>query len=353
MGLFRKKQGYLGIDLGSTSIKLVELKKERGIPTLSTYGYAERPLEKDTEKTEEKIANLLKKLYQKAGAKSYKAVTALPNFAVFNSVITLPVMSKKELASAIKWEAKKFIPLPLEKIVLDWKIVEEIKQTKKKTNEKIEKTDLPKRAYRILLTAASRDLIKKYINIFRLADLQIISLETEAFALARSLVGKDEAPTMIIDTSAVSTDIIIIEKGLPVLNRSINVGGINLTKAIAEYLNIDFKKAEQIKRDASLVKTSKIPELLISEFQPIVEEIKYSMNAYQIQTGKMIEKVILSGGSAYLPNLTDYIGEIVKTKVFIGNPWSRIAYPLDLKPALEEIAPRFAVAVGLALREII
>jgi len=364
MGLFRKKQGYLGVDLGSTSIKLVELKNERGIPTLQTYGYAERAMgdivRGNPEEVQKKAADLLKKLYKKTGAKSYQVVTALPNFAVFNSVITLPVMSKKDLASAVKWEAKKFIPLPLEKVVLDWKIIEEIKQKKgavilpQKTPQlenRNNQKDPPKRIYKILLTAASRELIKRYVNIFSLADLQLVSLETEAFALSRALVGKEETTTMIIDSSAVSTDIMIIEKGVPVLNRSIDVGGVNLTKTIAEHLNIDFKKAEQIKRDIGLSKTSKIPEIIIKEFQPIVEEINYSLNAYQTQTGKMVEKVILSGGSAYLPNLTSYISNIVKTKVFIGNPWARIAYPIDLKPALEEIAPRFAVAIGLALRE--
>ncbi len=78
--------------------------------------------------------------------------------------------------------------------------------------------------------------------------------------------------------------------------------------------------------------------------------MNYSLNLYQTQAGKKVERVILSGGSAYLPNLVDYFEKILKVKVMIGNPWSRIAYPAELKPALDEIAQRFVVAIGLALR---
>lgn len=393
--MFGKKPGYLGVDLGSTSIKLVELRSERGVPTLVTYGYTERAMgdvvRGDPEEVQTKAVDLLLKLHKETGAESYKAVTALPNFAVFNSVITLPVMSKKELAQAITWEAKKFIPMPLEEVILDWKVIEEIAPKKvaevkaptlaptpkpeqaeelKSFGETLMVKEKPapkeppklagesmahefdKKMYRILLTAASRNLIKRYVEIFRLANLQLSALETEAFALSRALVGKDASATMIIDTSAVTTDVIIIEKGIPVLNRSIDVGGVTLTRSIANILSIDFKRAEQFKRDIGLAGASKIPQIIEQASKPVIEEIRYSLNLYQAQSNQVVEKVILSGGSAYLPNLADYFSKILNIKVIIGDPWSRIAYPADLKPALEEIAPRFAVAIGLALREI-
>ncbi|MGC9048763.1 MAG: pilus assembly protein PilM [Patescibacteria group bacterium] len=391
---FGKKESYLGIDLGSTSIKLVELRSEHGVPTLVTYGYAERAMgdvvRGDPEKVQKRAVELLIKLHKESGAESYRAVTALPNFAVFSSVITLPAMSKKELAQAITWEAKKFVPLPLEEVILDWKIIEEVKlqktvevkkpvpasksptqeeirsfgenlMTEKKsedltTEPKIQKGSpviaADKKTYRILLTAASRNLIKRYVEIFRLANIQLLALETEAFALTRALVGGDTAVTMIIDSSAVTTDIIIIEKGVPVLNRSIDVGGVTLTRSIANILNIDFKRSEQFKRDIGLSGTSKIPTIIEQALKPVVEEIEYFLNLYQTQSGQVVEKVILSGGSAYLPNLADYFSNLLKIKVIIGDPWARIAYPAELKPVLEEIAPRFAVAIGSALREV-
>jgi len=343
--MFGKPKKYLGIDLGSTSIKLVELYKKGKIPTLSTYGYAERSSEDDlrlAEKQEEavsRVASLLKKLCQSAGVSSFDVISALPNFSVFNSTIMIPVMKDKELREAIKWEAKKFIPLPLEEVILDWKIIEKVK---------VDRTE----KYRILLTVASKELVKKYVDVFKEAELRISALETEAFALARSLVGKDPQPVMIVDASAVSTDIIIVEKGIPVLNRSIDVGGVTLTRAIANSLGVDFKRADQFKRDVGMSGESKVPKLIETLMKPVIDEINYSLNLYQSQTKKNVEKIVLSGGSAYLPNFDKYLEKIINLKVFVGDPFSRIAYPLELKPALVEVAPRFAVAIGLALREL-
>ncbi len=337
-----KKNNFLGVDLGTTSLKLVEFTTERGVPKLVTYGYAERAVadiaKDDSKAILDKVAALLKRLYNQCGIHSYKAVTALPNFSVFNSVITLPMMKKKELDSAVRWEAKKFVPLPMKDVILDWRIIDQIEISKKKKH------------YRILLTAAAKSLVQRYVEIFKKADLQLLSLETEAFALTRSLLGKSQATTMIIDISAVTTDIIITDKGVPALNRSIDVGGITITRAIANSLKISFDRAEQFKRDIGMSGSSKIPEVISGILKPVIDEMNYSKKLYQDQSGKIIEQIILSGGSAYLPNLTDHFSKAVDIKVLIGDPWARISYPEELKPALYEVAPRFAVAIGLGLR---
>ena len=339
-----KKNSFLGVDIGSTSIKLVELAKEQGVPILLTYGYAERSLgdiiKGDPKVILEKVAALLKKLYTQAGIRTYKAVTALPNFSVFNSVITLPIMNKKELEAAVHWEAKKFIPMPIGEVVLDWRIIDTIQISQKRKN------------YRILLTAASKKLVRRYVEIFKQADLELLSLETESFALARSLIGRSQATTIILDTSALTTDIVIIEKGVPAFNRSIDVGGITISRAIANSLNIDFRRAEQFKKDIGMAGGSKIPQVIEGILRPVVDEMNYSLKLYQDQSGKTVEQVVLSGGSAFLPNLADYLAKILNLRVLVGNPWSRVAYAEELKPALEEVAPRFAVAIGLALREL-
>ncbi len=348
MGLFGigDKKTYLGIDIGSTSIKLVELEEQKGVPVLLTYGYAERALKDvisgSSQEILTKVANLLKKVYTKAGVEGYKAVTALPNFSVFTSVITVPVMKKKDLKSAVRWEAKKVVPMPINQVVLDWRIINSFKTSKK-----------GKKNYRILLTAASKKLVKRYVEIFKQANLELLSLETESFALSRSLLGKSKETTMVIDISALTTDIIIIEDGVPALNRSIDVGGVTISRAIANSLHIDFKRAEQFKRDIGMGGDSKIPQVIQGILDPVVDEMNYSMKLYREQSDKKIEKVILSGGSAYLPNLPSFFSEVLNKRVIIGDPWARVAYPNEMKPALQEVAPRFTVAVGLALREII
>lgn len=349
MGLFSGGKHILGVDLGSTSIKVVELKKDGKMPSLVTYGYLEKAAgdiaRGDQDFLQQSTIDSLKKLCQRAGVTTNLAITALPNFSVFFSIITLPVMPDKELKEAIVVKAKKIIPLPMEEVILDWKILEKIKLIN-------DSQDGGKRGenFRILINVASKKLVKRYMGVFKGANLQLVSLETESFALARALVNGDPSIVMIIDFSAVSTDIIVVEKTIPVFNRSIDVGGVALTRAIAENLQIDFQKAEQFKRDLGAVGETEIPPAIKNTLQSIVEEIKYSMNIFKSQSNKNIEKIILSGGSAYLNKLSEFFSQELKTKVIVSNPWKRIIYSPDLEPALVEVAPRFSVAIGLALR---
>ncbi len=348
MGLFSKSKRILGVDLGSTSIKIVELKKERPVPKLITYGYLEKKFSDIVKEEERKEKNieLLKRLCQKANITTNLAVTALPTFSVFSSLIVLPVLPAKELKEAINLKVKKIIPFPLEEAILDWKILEKFVPAKE---EKIEDKK-NKENYKILINVVQKKLVKDQMEIFKGANLQLLSLEPEAFAIARSLVGKDPSSTMIIDFSAVSTDLIIVEKTIPVFTRSIKIGGFSLTKEIAQNLNLDLKKAEQFKRDLATIKETSIPSIIEKNLKSLVEEIFYVLESYRSQSGKSIEKIILSGGSAYLPKVDQYFSQQLNIKVIIANPFKRISYPSEIEPALIEVAPRFSVAVGLALK---
>lgn len=339
MGLFSRGEKFLGVDLGSTSIKIVELKKARPLPSLVTYGYLEKAIGDirggEEEEDKRQMAKALKNLCQRARVSTDLAVTALPSFSVFSSTINLSNVSAKNLKEAINQETKKIIPIPLEDAVLDWKILEKSIISKKEN-------------YRVLINVAAKKLVKDYMEIFKEVKLRLLSLEIESFALARSLIGRDPAITMIIDFSAVSTDIIIVEKMMPVFHRSINLSGINLTRHISQSLNLNFQKAEQFKRDLS--SSDQLPPFIETFLKSIIEEINYSVQFYKNQTGREIEKIILSGGSSYLPKLDEYFSKVLNLKIVIGNPWKRISYPTEIEPALLEVAPRFSVAIGSALR---
>lgn len=391
MDILTAKRSYLGIDLGTSAIKIVELQEKGGRALLLTYGYVEQPtdiIRSSSKEMEDKIVSIIKGIYKKSRMSSKKVVAALPSFSVFSSIISLPAMNKKDLAKAIQWEAKKFIPLPVEEMTLDWKIVPQrsAKQPalpnasagsrkdspagppedspsflgklfgSKDNKGENSHSDSSLNNIKILLTAAPKKVVERYIRIFRAAELELISLETESFAIERSLSGNDPTPTMVVDIGAVSTNISIIETGIPVLTRSIDVGGTTLTKSIMSSLNVDLSRAEQFKRDIgfSSLGPGSLPETIKSSINPIINEIKYSLDIYSAQDPKQnkIEKIILTGGSSFLPELPSYLNKILDIKVIIGDPWDRIVYPLELKPALTEIGPRFSVAVGLAMREI-
>jgi len=131
--------------------------------------------------------------------------------------------------------------------------------------------------------------------------------------------------------------------------------GWAITKALSHSLNIGLERAEQFKYDMGISSIDSpdnaIPKTIIESISPIVNEIKYALNLYQSKSDKKVDKVILSGGSALLINLPSYLSKILDLNVVAGNPWSKISYPVDLKPLLDEIAPRLAIAIGLALRE--
>ncbi len=369
MALFSKSQSYVGIDLGTSSVKAVELALAAGQPRLLTYGFVEQPtdvIKADSQAALERLVQTVRVVLKKAHISSRRVIAALPSFAVFSSIVSLPAMSKKDLYSAVRWEAKKIVPMSLDEMVLDWKVLKEETGsgngvlTENLTGGPLETVAVglgPSRGpktLRVLLTAAPRNLVKRYIDVFKLADLEIVSLETEAFALVRSLLGRDQSAVMIVDIGAIATEISIILDGIPFLNRSIDVGGDTITKSIANSLNIDSDRAEQIKRDFGLTAaptTSQIPRVIEFVVSNIVNEIRYILTLYQNQGERPIEKVILSGGSAWLPNLPSYLSSILNLKCYIGDPWAHVAYPVELKPALDEIGPRLAVAVGLALRE--
>lgn len=345
--LFSKDKNYLGVDLGRGSIKIVELKEEKGKPKLVTYGYLEEGfdfIKDDSESKIEQAVSSLKNVCQKAKVTTPQTIASLPGFSVFSAVINLPFMPQKDLVSAVHWEARKFIPLPIEEVVLDWKILETL------DNGKEEKKNL-----KILLIATSRNLVKKYSEIFKLANLELRSLETGAFALTRALIGYDTSTIMICDIGAKVSDIIIVENRVPILNRSFNIGGEAFTKAIASNLKVDLKRAEQFKIDVGLSEENNnaipraIEEILIS----VVNEINYTIELYQSQGAKKIEKIILAGGSVFLPNLPMYFSKATNLKVLVGDPWSRIVYPVELKPVIEDLGPRLATAIGLAMREVV
>lgn len=356
-----KKNNYLGVDLGSASIKIVELEAVKGVPRLVTYAYVDQLfnwMQNDSVEELGRAAGTLKALIQQSKAGATKAMAALPSFAVFSSLISLPEMNKKDLEAAIQWEAKKIIPLPLEEVILDYKILD-----KKNTSgdnftnvtTKIENEIAPDvkegKNLRILLTAAPKKLVHKYLQIFKAADLDLIGLETESFAMGRSLIGRDPASVMILDMGSNTSDIMIFESGVPVLSRSVNYGGENITVAIAGSSGMNRAQAEQFKMDLAASATEFSPQIK-EVLAAIINEIKYSLELYVNQNQKRVEKMIVTGGSSLLNGLSQYLEGQLGIRVFIGDPWARVSYPTEIKPLLDEIGPRFAVTIGVAMREI-
>lgn len=373
MGIFSSKSSYLGIDIGTSSIKVIELSNFKGRPRLVTYGFIEKKpgevenLVDDATGT----AAIINEICAKSKTSSKKVIAALPNFSVFTSILNLPNLPKKELASAVSWEAKKIIPMPLEEIILDWKIIEEsespagekqkISDYHESYGENQQNKPMSKifsksqKNLKILLTGASKNLVKKYVDIFNISGLTLLSLETENFALIRSLVGNDKSVIMLVDLGASTSSIAIVEKGIPVLSRSIEMGGTMITRAISNSLNVNFDRAEQFKQDLSLgseTADNSLPQTVEKAFSSILNEIKYTLNIYQEQNKNKVEKIILTGGSSLLGNLPGYLSKVLNINTYVGDPWARVIFPTELKPILDRLGAKFAISIGLSMRDI-
>lgn len=367
MSFFGKKiTGVLGVDIGASSVKLVELAREGGRVHLKTYGFTEEDAVQpgDPRHDAKRTGAVLRELLRQAHTSARKTIASLPTFSVFSSIIHLPELGKKELPDAIRWEAKKLIPLPLEEMLLNWEILKELppgmrslSEAAKSTGDVQESLVIQKKkgkSINVLITAAERKLVGQYVAIFKEAGLELASLETEAFALVRSLVGNDASAIMIIDIGGKNTDLSLIDGGVPILNRSIDFGGRQVTDVFATSLDLSPATAEQVKRDLSLSKyEGALPQKLHDALAPLVNEVNYTRGVYQSESGKRtIEKIVLTGGSSWLTSLVSYLTETFHCTVTVGDPWARVAVPVDLAPILQEIGPRMSVAVGLAMRDV-
>ncbi|MFZ4631749.1 MAG: type IV pilus assembly protein PilM [Patescibacteria group bacterium] len=349
MGLFSFSSDnlFLGIDIGDSSLKMVELKKKNRKIYLSNYAFSENVSEVNFTKIDDinYLAKAILKVKNEAGITATKVTASLPTFAVFSSIINLSNVDKKNLVATINEEAKKVIPLPLEEMILDWKIIPD------------ENGKIPSKGnMRVFLTGSPKKLVRKYVDVFKAANLNLVSLETETFSLVRSLVGDDKATVMIAEIGANSTDIFVVKESIPVFNRSLAVCASTVTNALVEKLGMSFAQAEQFKLDLSIVlggdEKEELPQLIGKTLEPIVTEMQYMLDFFRSQNGGEVEKIILSGGGSMLLNLADYFSKRLNIKVIIGDSWNRVNYPEELKPVLSEVGAKLSVAVGLAMREI-
>ncbi len=349
---FSKPQSYLGVDIGSNGIKLVELQKRGKHAHLFTYGYSEQNLlsgkDDGTYLEVDKTADLLKTICAKSKVKSKTALASLPASEIYSAVFSLPNLKKEEREAFVKREIEKLIPIPLADVTIDWRIISKGKiqaKGKEKAANPVEE--------QVFFTAAPKKMIATYTEIFRRAGLTLQNLESESLALISSLIGKDPSPILMIDIGAAQTDFVLVELGVPVLFHSLKIGGFAFTNVITKSMGVNEKEAEQIKRD--LKSENGFPAIFDSAIQPIIESIHDTFELYTKQKemqGAKPEKIILTGGSSLLPSLDSKLESIFNMKVYLGDPWARVIYPDELKIVLDVIGPRFAPALGLVLKKI-
>ncbi len=339
------KNKAFGLDIGQHTIKAVWLSTEQNgfflnaattIVTPAKGMLSESPLD------QEEMAQALHAMLLDAHISTKFVNIALPESQVYTRVIQMPLLSDKELLSAIYWEAEQYIPVPLNTITLDYKVLQ-------RPENPVEGQKMD-----VLLVGAPTSLIDKYQKVLSLAGLIINSVETEILSTIRSVVVSDTyPPTLIVSIGATSTSIAIVQGNLIKFTYSVPTGGVALTRAIASSFGFSFEQAEQYKKTYGVspeALSGKIAQSVSPILTLLLSEIKKALAFYQEkEKDKPIAQIVLTGGSALLPGLPTYITQSVGIESVVANPWKILVSQEVSKDILTD-ASSYTIAVGLAMR---
>lgn len=353
---FNKKiPNSLGIDIGTKSIRVAEFSRKSDKNFLENYGemnldiagaktfrwFDQATLNPDIKNISAAIAVIL----EEAGIVSEKAVFSLPDFSTFFITFELPPMNKKEVDNAIMFEARKYIPMPMNDIIIDSQLMGD-KDTTKGNND-------------VLVMAIPKLVVSQYKTIAESCGLELTALEAEVLGLKRALIKPEDGVTCLVEMGYQSTNISIVDNGYVKVSISYDVAGKDLTFGIAENLSVDVSEAEELKRTYGIdsKKNVEVADALIPVLAIVCDKIKKIIREFEAKEGKRVEKILLSGGGARMNGILDFFRVIFgeeeyfrDTKVLIGDAFYKANYYPKLETRLRDINAYFSIAIGEGLR---
>lgn len=342
MGIFASNNDFIGVDVGSSAIRLVQLKKVGDKYSLMAFGSAQLPpnvSQSDSKLDMQKVAQVIQQLVKSSKVSTKNVVTALPGSAVFSTVIKMPPMSGAELEQAVKYQAEQNIPLKVEDVRIDWQIVRKNTETGESA---------------VMVVAAPKTKVDRTMELFDMSALDVVYLETTPIATARALANTSDPLFMIVDLGGSKTELSIVENGIVSHVRTMPSAGYAMTRSIAQNLGLDSPQAEQFKLKFGLSQ-DKLEGQVLKSMRPILgtitDEIQRSIKFYQEQYGSAVGRIVLTGGTSRMPELASYFKSVLNVEVVFGNPWSGVVFQPELTEKLNANAAEFACAVGLAMRE--
>ncbi len=337
-----KKNHFMGIDIGTSTIKVAEVKVIGGVPEVADLRSYPAPSGVWTEQFDEE--NLVVALREIANPQLKEVITCIGGEKLISRIILLPKMSDKELAAAARFELEKFVPIPVDQL-----IVRHIRLDQGLT------TQDQKEGENILLLAVPSAIVYQYHSIFSRAGMTLTAIDLKAFALWR-LFGKSSAGIVaIVEIGAKTSQLVIVKDTMIRFVRLLPVGGGVLTGRLMETYGVEFLDAQQMKEEAAVTAeyehdqgpgSGHISGILREGLDEISREISRSLDFYSSLENLSVEKVIISGGTCKLKGLADYLRDALDLPVEEGIPG------LDLPQGMD-FDPQYAVAIGLAIREVL
>ena len=334
----------VGIDIGSRTIKIVEIEKSGTSYSLDATGVVavNASVEKLVDDKEfAGLGQIIKKLHTEAGVRSKDVVISIPESLCFTRSIKFPLLTDSEITSAVKWESEQYIPIPVNEAIIQHTILER------------RETATPPEVI-VLLIAAPRAVVEKYVKVVQAAGLNPVAVETELVALTRALAPKDKT-VLLVDLGAASTDIAIAKNSLLSFSRSIPIAGEAFTRAVSQGLGVTSVQAEEYKKTYGL-STSELEGKIKGALDPVLkmvtDEIKKAISYYQTEEkGESPSAIIVSGGTTGMPQIISMLTSLLGIEVLVANPFGKVQIDPVTAKKLAPYAPLYSVALGLALRE--
>ena len=356
-----KEDTAIGVDVGSSSIKIVEIKKKDGKAILETYGaialgpFAELDAGALTNLPVDKLIEALKEVLKQADTSGDSLALSIPIQSSLIFTLELPASIKdSELPEIVPTEARKYIPVPITEVSVDYFILPQ----KEPSYEEMNAEGVPQMSgekMNVLVVATQNDAVAKYRSIVSQVNRTPAFFEIEIFASIRSNFEHELSPVLLIDFGASRTKLSIVEFGMVKTYHTIDKGGADITGSISKSLGIPFSEAEKMKKDFGFFgnpREKSLQDIIKTHIDYIFSETNSVLLGYEKKYNRTISKVIFTGGGALLKGLSEVAVNNFRAEIEIGHPFAKVQAPAFLDKVLENMGPEFAVAIGLALRKL-
>lgn len=334
----------VGIDIGSASIKVVEIEETPRTIMLRTYGelqlgpYDNKALGEVVMLESAKRVEAVTDVMREAGVSSRRGALAMPLSSSFLTVIPVNLGPQEDLASRIPVEARKYVPLPLTDVALDW--------------SELPKRDSKSNLTEVLIAAIENKALGEHRALLSAIGMTGEAAEIEAFSLVRSLWRTKDTTLAIIDIGARSSKLYIVRGGMLERLHRVSVGGSEISRLAAEKLGLSFEQVENLKRsyDRSTEQGAVIFQAMTSVIDGPLAEFGRLLGQYEARIGGPIGRIVISGGVSSSPYCVEYIKDRFGRPIEKADAFAKVAYPAFMEDTLKDIGPSFGVALGAALR---
>jgi type IV pilus assembly protein PilM len=349
--LFSKSRSLVGLDLGSSCIKLVQL-KEAGKSGWKLENMGSLPLSPEAIvdgaiMDSGLVVDVIQNLFRENRVKGSEVALSLSGHSVIIKRVSLPTMNEQELAESIQWEAEQYIPFDIQDVNIDYQILQNTSQSTEGNMD-------------VLLVAVKKSKISDYTSVLHQAGKTPLVVDVDVFALQNAYevnyAAESDQTIALVNIGASVTNIAILQGTNSVFWRDISIGGNQYTDAIQKDMNLSFEAAENLKRgqEEAGANADKLQQILKQVSQDVAGEVQKTLDFFKATTaGEQASKIVLSGGSSRVAGLQELLAERFGVPVEMFNPFQGIQVSSKQFPSekLLEVGPNMAVAVGLALRK--